>query len=293
VDLLVILAIRADSFDPLATALKRASDAAEKEGAPQRTALDPETFPLLPLSATAYRDVIRLPAQVAQKTERDIFEPALVDHLVETSAGADALPLLAMTLEQLYAEYGLHERINRGDYAALYGTDADAAGPVRRALAAAYRMAGAAGTDETLNRLLIPGLATWDQAAGETGAAKRRVALRASLLDGDANQALLADALASPQVRLLTRGNAEAGPRRLRWRMRRCCACSRSRAGSRSFRGCSSFATRSNARLRCGTMPRPDSRRRKRRQMVVMWTCCRRTSTQPSPRGAARGSKQR
>jgi hypothetical protein len=139
----------------------------------------------MPLSATAYRDVIRRPAQVALKTDRDIFEPALVDHLVESFTGADALPLLAMTLDQLYAEYGARARVTRADYEALYGADAGAEGPVRRALAEAYRMAGTAGTDETLNRLLIPGLATWDPSAGGAGAAKRRIAVRATLLDGD------------------------------------------------------------------------------------------------------------
>ena len=39
--------------------------------------------------------------------------------------------------------------------------------PVSRALAQAYNMAGPAGTDETLKRLLIPALATWDPAAGK------------------------------------------------------------------------------------------------------------------------------
>jgi hypothetical protein len=109
VDLLAVVAIRADSFDPLAAALKRASDAAEARNAPRREALEPTPLPLLPLSRTAYRDVIRRPAQVALKTDRDVFELALVDHLVDSFTGADALPLLAMTLDQLYAEYGARQ----------------------------------------------------------------------------------------------------------------------------------------------------------------------------------------
>ena len=44
------------------------------------------------------------------------------------------------------------------------------------------------------------------------GAARRRIAIRATLLDDDPDLTRLADALASPQVRLLTRGRAEAGP---------------------------------------------------------------------------------
>src|SRR6202035_135533 len=124
---------------------------------------------------------------------------------VDTFTGADALPLLAMTVEQLFAEYGPRQRITRADYEALYGAHGGAA----RALAEAYHMAGAAGTDDILKRLLIPALATWDPTAGEAGAARRRIAIRATLLDDDPDLARLADALASPQVRLLTRGRAE------------------------------------------------------------------------------------
>jgi hypothetical protein len=42
--------------------------------------------------------------------------------------------------------------------------------------------------------------------------ARRRIALRASLFDDDPDLTRLADALASPQARLLTRGSAAAGP---------------------------------------------------------------------------------
>src|SRR5262249_49641559 len=126
--------------------------------------------------------------------------------------GADALPLLAMTLEQLYLEYEPRQHITCADYDALYGAHPGAEGPVERALAIAYGMGGTAGTDKTLKRLLIPGLVTWDPTAGGAGAARRRIATRASLLDDNPDLIRLADALASPQVRLLTRGSAEAGP---------------------------------------------------------------------------------
>jgi hypothetical protein len=117
-----------------------------------------------------------------------------------------------MTVEQLFADYGPRQHITRADYEALYDVGAGAEGQVSRALAEAYRMAGTAGTDETLKRLLIPDLATWDPTAGEAGAARRRIALRASLLAEDPDLTRLADAMASPQARLLTRGRAEAGP---------------------------------------------------------------------------------
>src|SRR5262249_60477024 len=98
------------------------------------------------------------------------------------------------------------QRIRRADYEAPY--DADAEGPVGGALNDAYRMAGTAGTDETLKRLVIRALATWDPAAGAAGAPRRRIGMRATLLDDDPDLIRLADALASPQVRLLTRGMA-------------------------------------------------------------------------------------
>jgi hypothetical protein len=128
VELLVILTIRADSYDPLAKALVDASDAAEKLGAPRCQALQETSLTLQPLSATAYRDVIRRPGQVALKTDREIFEPALVDELVNTFTGADALPLLAMTVEQLFADYGPRQRITRADYEARHGAGAGAGG---------------------------------------------------------------------------------------------------------------------------------------------------------------------
>jgi WD40 repeat protein len=207
VQLFVILTIRADGYDSLAAALTQASDLAERGGAPCLAAIQETPLTLGPLATNAYRDVIRRPAQIALKTEREVFEPSLVDHLVDTSTGADALPLLAMTLEQLYAECAPRRQITRADYDALYGEHADT-GPVGRALAEAYRMAGAtAGTDETLKRLLIPALVTWDPIAGG-GAARRRIAASTTLLDADSDLMRLADALTSPKVRLLTRGRA-------------------------------------------------------------------------------------
>jgi hypothetical protein len=212
-DLLVVLTIRADAYDALAAALAHASDVAESQGIARRIALQETSLTLLPLAATAYRDVIRRPAQIALKTEREIFEPALVDHLIDIFTGADALPLLAMTLEQLYFEYAPRRHVTLADFETLYGAHGQAEGPVRRALNEAYRMAGAAGTDETLRRLLIPALVAWDPDAGGAGAARRRIAVRTTLLGTDPDLTRLADALAAPQVRLLTRGRSDAGIR--------------------------------------------------------------------------------
>ena len=212
VNLLTILTIRADAYDSLATALARALDAAERSAAANPSALKETSLTLPPLPVTVYREIIRRPAQVARKTEGDVFEPALIDHLLDSFTGADALPLLAKTLEQVYAEYASRQHITRADYEALYGARAGAEAPVKWALDEAFRIAGSAGTEENLKRLLIPGLLTWDPAVGEAGAARRRIATRKSLLHDDPDLTRLADALASERVRLLTRGNAKTRP---------------------------------------------------------------------------------
>ena len=53
-------------------------------------------------------EVITGPARRASAAERRLLiEPALVDRLLaETAEGADALPLLALSLERLYRDYG-------------------------------------------------------------------------------------------------------------------------------------------------------------------------------------------
>ncbi|MGE0701937.1 MAG: toll/interleukin-1 receptor domain-containing protein, partial [Hyphomicrobiaceae bacterium] len=195
-DVLLVSTIRTDSHDALARALVTAG-------------LDEQTFPLHPMSQTAYREVIRRPAQVALQTEREVIAPALVDRLVETFTGADALPLLALTLDQLFEECRGKSPITLDDYEAKYGRAGGDGAAVEQALIEAYRLAGVAGTDDTLRRLLIPELATWDPAAGETGAAKRRIAPQSRATRGDAHLILLADALSHPNVRLLSRGGGE------------------------------------------------------------------------------------
>ena len=53
------------------------------------------------------REVILKPAEVyTQRVRRLSVDPALARSLVEEAKGADALPLLAFTLSQLFAKYG-------------------------------------------------------------------------------------------------------------------------------------------------------------------------------------------
>jgi hypothetical protein len=187
VDPYVLITIRADSVDTL---LQRC---------PALGLGTPQSRFLTPLSPTAYREVIVGPADVyTRRVRRLTIEPALVDALVREAEGGDALPLLAFTLERLFNEFGGDGQLTLARYDAM----GRIGGSIDRALAEAQRKAGAVGTADHLRRLLIPGLATWDSAAG---AVKRLVARQSDLIGGDRAQlAPLADALV--EARLLMRG---------------------------------------------------------------------------------------
>ena len=187
VDPYVLVTIRADSVETL---LQRW---------PALGLDKPESEYLPPLAPSAFRDVIVKPAQVySERVRRLDVEPALVDQLARDAQGADALPLLAFTLEKLFDEFGADGKLTAERYAGMGGIG----GSIDRALALAKKQARPAGTDEALRRLMVPGLATWDMAAN---AAKRLVTREKDLLSGDrASLAPLADALVAN--RLLTRG---------------------------------------------------------------------------------------
>jgi formylglycine-generating enzyme required for sulfatase activity len=186
-DPLALITIRADGVDPL---LRRV---------PKLGIDAPEVIALPPLSPSAYRDVINKPAAVySRRVARLVVEPDLVEILVGKATGADALPLLAFTLQRLFDINHKEQRLTRAHYDAMGGIE----GSIDRALADAQKKAGAAGSMDNLRRLLIPGLATWDPAAS---AAKRLVPKDAEIVGGDrAGLAPLVTALV--EARLLTRG---------------------------------------------------------------------------------------
>jgi formylglycine-generating enzyme required for sulfatase activity len=186
VDPYVLVTIRADSMDAL---LQRW---------PSLGLDEPRTMVLAPLSPMAYRDVILKPAAVySDRVRRLAIEPALADALVRDAAGADALPLLAFTLEKLFFEFGAGGELTLDRYNAMDGIG----GSIDRALADARRRAAGGGGEDNLRHLVVPGLATWDPAAG---AAKRLVAKEADLTGGD-RKALAPLANALVEARLLTR----------------------------------------------------------------------------------------
>ena len=94
--IIVVATVRADRYEPLQTA-------------PQLAGLDARVFDdLKPMPQAQFREVICGPAARAAKSgARLVWAPELVDRLLaDCAAGADALPLLSLTLARLYEDYG-------------------------------------------------------------------------------------------------------------------------------------------------------------------------------------------
>jgi WD40 repeat protein len=166
VDMLVLLTVRADSATRLSEAI------VELE-------LDtPDTFTLLRLRRTSYRDVVTRPIEVvARRGEKITISAALADRLVEDATGADALPLLAFTLFRLYKGFSTGGSLTLEHYQAIGGV----AGSIRDAIKDALAKPGntpvipAANEQQLacLHAIFIPWLARIDPNTGEP---MRRVA---------------------------------------------------------------------------------------------------------------------
>jgi hypothetical protein len=108
---IVAVTIRADLYEPLQVAPQLAE---------VKTALFDDLRPLPP---AGYQEVITGPPRRATAAGRRLtVEPALVDRLLaETAEGADALPLLALTLERLYHDFGDDGDLTVAEYEAMGG----------------------------------------------------------------------------------------------------------------------------------------------------------------------------
>ena len=167
-DVIAVVTIRSDAYERLQTAKAL-------EGIRQ------EPFSLPPMPQGSYQTVVEGPAKRLAKSKRPLrIEPALTQRLladIEKGGGKDALPLLAFTLERLYADYGGDGELQLSDYEALGGLE----GSIEAAVAAALRRADqdrSVPKDHEarlalLRRGLIPWLAGIDP---ETNAPRRRVA---------------------------------------------------------------------------------------------------------------------
>jgi len=124
--IIVIFAIRSDFYDALARAKPL-------EGFRQRV------FPLAPMQRADYREAIERPIErVVQAGGKLEIDPALTQALLEDmeKCGNDALPLLALTLDQLYRTCGASKRMTHADYLNLGGLAGSIEFTLRRAFAA-------------------------------------------------------------------------------------------------------------------------------------------------------------
>ncbi len=163
-----LITIRSDSYERLQTA--KALEA-----------ITQQTLSLPPMAKGAYIEVIEGPARRLENTPRALrIEPSLSNALlsdIEAGGAKDALPLLAFTLERLYADHGGDGDLTLAEYRETGGVKGSIEAAVERALAASDgdprvpqdRNARLA----LLRRALIPWLAGIDP---ETGAPRRRVA---------------------------------------------------------------------------------------------------------------------
>lgn len=165
IDLLALFAIRSDSIERLQTC------------APVLAA-GLTIFSLPPLATSEYKSVIEGPAARQTAAGRPLRVSAeLSDALVDGLGGADALPLLAFTLERLFVEYGGDAELTLADYQALGGLRGAIEAAVDAAFAEPQRPpeipADPAQREPLLRALFVPGLAFVDP---DTGQRKRRVA---------------------------------------------------------------------------------------------------------------------
>jgi WD40 repeat protein len=161
---MAVLAIRSDSF-------ARLQD--ERLLAQSRWAL----FDLRPLARAEYKAVIDGPATRATAAGRSLrIDPELSERLLAEAEGADALPLLAFTLERLFVEHGGDGSLSLPEYDALGGLR----GSIEEVVKAAFAEPGRepaipADEAERMRRLkegFIPWLARIDP---DTEEHKRRV----------------------------------------------------------------------------------------------------------------------
>jgi tetratricopeptide (TPR) repeat protein len=163
---IVILAIRSDSFPSLQNEAKLASVAKVP-------------FDLPPLPATSMRLVIEGPAQVAQPPIT--LDPQLVEALLEDAQGADTLPLLAFTLGRLQQDFGAEGKLMLGHYERLGRISGAVNAAVADALTEGVRRgllpSDKVQLDDLLRETFIPHLARVNNA----GQFVRHVATKADL----------------------------------------------------------------------------------------------------------------
>ncbi|MFO0734191.1 MAG: hypothetical protein U0361_25145, partial [Nitrospiraceae bacterium] len=168
-----IIAIRSDSYDRLQTT-------------PTLATVKHNPFNLKPIAREDFKTIIEGPAKViTERGQKLAIDPKLTEQLLVDTTGADALPLLAFTMERLYLDYGKDGDLRLDEYEKLGGVH----GSIEAAVATALANPDQPPTiprdpsiqDTQLRQTFIPWLAGIDP---ETGLSKRRVACREELSEG-------------------------------------------------------------------------------------------------------------
>ncbi|MGH8589962.1 MAG: TIR domain-containing protein [Gammaproteobacteria bacterium] len=120
-------------------------------------------FNLAPMPPDRFRAVIEEPAARAAVQ----IEPALTDALVRDASGADALPLLAFTIERLHRDFAVTGRLKLADYAAMGGVQ----GAIEASVEAVFRATSEKGLprdrealEQLTRRIFLPHLVRVNEA---------------------------------------------------------------------------------------------------------------------------------
>ena len=133
---------------------------------------------LTPMDRAEYKLIIEGPAERATDAGNPlVLEPALTAQLLADTHGADALPMLAFTLERLYSDYGADGDLTLVEYHQLGGVTGSLTAAIDTAMALPRNAPVIPADKVTQQRLLklafIPWLAEVDEQSGER---RRRVA---------------------------------------------------------------------------------------------------------------------
>lgn len=180
---LIVATIRSDAYEAIQNGLMPDSQA---------------TFSLPAIAAGSFQEIIEGPAKLAKPPL--VLEPALTQQLLVDLHGADALPLLAFTLERLQTQYGQGGKLSLADY-----SDKDKLNGIEGAIQSAVNaVMGAEPSKRELalaRQLFVPALVKLDQ-EGMT----RRVARRQDL---PADTQALADRFVAQRLLVTDAGNIE------------------------------------------------------------------------------------
>ncbi len=153
-------------------------------------------FDLSPIAAGSFQSIIEGPARLAKPPLE--IEPALTQQLLADLDAADALPLLAFTLERLRTQFGADGKLTLAEYSDSMG---GLAGAVEAAVDAV--LGAQPGKDKLAlaRRLFVPALVQVDQ-----DGAKRRVARRGDI---PAEAQSLCDSFIAQHLLVSDQGNVE------------------------------------------------------------------------------------